>query len=71
MARAEDFAPAWFALRTEARVFYVVDAFADEEDRAKHLSGEIAKALLANADELLSEPPLIEKAFVLGAKLPG
>lgn len=71
LARAEDFTPAWFALRTEPRVFYVVDAFADEEDRTKHLFGEIAKALSANADELLSEAPRIEKAAVLGAKLPG
>jgi quinol monooxygenase YgiN len=43
LARAEDFTPAWFALRTEPRTFYMVDAFADEEDRTKHLFGEIAK----------------------------
>jgi quinol monooxygenase YgiN len=71
LARAENFTPAWFALRTEARVFYVVDAFANDEDRTRHLSGEIAKALLSKADELLSEAPKIEKASVLGAKLPG
>lgn len=71
LARAETFTPAWFALRTEPRVFYVVDAFASDEDRAKHLVGEIAKALFANADELLSEAPRVEKASVLGAKLPG
>jgi len=71
LARAEHFTPAWFALRTEPRVFYIVDAFANDGDRTKHLSGEIAKALLAKADELLSEAPRIEKASVLGAKLPG
>src|SRR5579862_4066810 len=70
LARAESFTPAWFALRTEPKVFYIVDAFASDEDRTRHLSGEIAKALLAKADELLAEPPKIEKASVLGAKLP-
>ena len=40
-------------------------------DRGKPLSGEIAKALMAKAPELLAEPPKIEKADVLGVKLPG
>jgi NAD(P)-dependent dehydrogenase (short-subunit alcohol dehydrogenase family) len=35
------------------------------------LAGEIAKALMAKAGELLAEPPQIEKADVLGVKLPG
>jgi quinol monooxygenase YgiN len=71
LAQGEAFTPAWFALRTEPRVFYIVDAFANDEDRTKHLTGEIAKALMASAGDLLSEPPKIEKADVLGVKLPG
>jgi quinol monooxygenase YgiN len=71
LAMAEAFTPAWFALRTEPRVFYIVDAFATDEDRGKHLSGDIAKALMAKAGELLAEPPRIEKADILGSKLPG
>lgn len=71
MAQGEAFTPAWFALQTAPGVFYIVDAFANEDDRAKHLSGEIAKALLAKAPELLAGPPEIEKADVLGVKLPG
>ncbi len=71
LARAERFTPAWFALRTEPSVFYIVDVFANEEDRGKHLSGEIAKALTTNARELFAEPPKIEKSSVLGVKLPG
>jgi quinol monooxygenase YgiN len=71
LAKAEAFTPAWFALRASANVFYIVDAFATDEDRGKHLSGEIAKALMAKAGELLAEPPHIEKADVLGVKLPG
>ena len=71
LAKSESFTPAWFALRTEPNVFYIVDAFASDADRGKHLGGEIAKALMAKAPELLAEPPKIEKADVLGVKLPG
>lgn len=71
LAQAEDFTPAWFALRTGPNVFYIVDAFASDGDRTRHLTGDIAKALMANAAELLAEPPSIEKAEVLAAKLPG
>jgi quinol monooxygenase YgiN len=71
LAQGEAFTPAWFALRTEPAVFYIVDAFANDADRGKHLGGEIAKALMAKAGELLAEPPKIEKADVLGVKLPG
>ena len=69
LAKNETFTPAWFALRTAKDVFYIVDAFSSEADRDKHLGGEIAKALIAKAGELLAEPPKIEKAEVLGAKL--
>lgn len=71
LAQAEAFTPAWFALRTAPDVFYIVDAFADDAARGKHLGGEIAKALMANAETLLAEPPRIEKADVLASKLPG
>jgi quinol monooxygenase YgiN len=71
LAQGEAFTPAWFALRTEPSVFYIVDAFANDADRSKHLGGEIAKALMAKAPELLAEPPRIEKADVLGVKWPG
>ncbi len=68
LARGEAFTPVWLALRTEPNVFYIVDAFASDDDRTKHLTGEIAKALMANAGTLLAEPPKIEKADVLGSK---
>lgn len=69
LAEAESFTPVWFALRTEPNVFYIVDAFATDDDRTKHLTGDIAKALMAKAGDLLSEPPKIEKAEVLAAKV--
>jgi quinol monooxygenase YgiN len=71
LAQREAFTPAWFAFRSEGPVFYIVDAFANDGDREKHLGGDIARALMAKAPELLAEPPKIEKVDVLGAKLPG
>lgn len=68
LARAEEFTPLWFALRAQSNVFYIVDAFATEADRGKHLTGDIAKALMANADALLAEPPTIEHVDVLASK---
>lgn len=70
LAQTESFTPVWFAFRTAPDVFYIVDAFANDADRTRHLTGEIASALMANASALLAEPPRIEKAEVLAAKLP-
>ncbi len=69
LAEAEAFTPVWFALRTDATTFYIVDAFASAGDRQKHLEGPIAAALMANADELLAEPPTIGSAEVLASKV--
>jgi quinol monooxygenase YgiN len=71
LARAETFTPAWFALRLSKNVFYIVDAFATEADRDRHVAGDIARALRSKAPELLAEPVAIEKVEVVGAKLPG
>ncbi len=60
----------WYALRLGPSTFGIFDTFPDESGRNAHLSGEVAKALMAKAGELLSEPPLIQKVEVLAAKLP-
>jgi len=70
MANQEATTPVWFALRFGPSTFGVFDAFADETGRQNHLSGPIAKALMANAAELLATPPAIERVEVMGAKLP-
>ena len=59
----------WYALRMGPSTFGIFDTFADEEGRQAHLSGEVAKALMAKAGELLSNPPSIQKVDVLAAKL--
>lgn len=61
---------AWFAIKMSDSTFGIFDAFPDEDGRNAHLSGKVAAALMANAPELLSEPPSIEKVDVLAAKLP-
>ncbi|WP_109301421.1 putative quinol monooxygenase [Aquimarina sp. AU474] len=43
----------WFAFQIDDRTFGIFDTFENEKGRQAHLSGEVAKALLANADSLL------------------
>jgi quinol monooxygenase YgiN len=71
MARDEATTPIWFALRLSPTTFGVFDAFHDEAGRQAHLSGPIAKALMAKASELFSQPPSIDAIEVLGLKNDG
>ena len=70
MARDEPDTVAWFAVRFGPSTFAIFDAFDDESGRDAHLNGDIAAALMENAEELLAEEPKIEKLDVLGDKLP-
>jgi quinol monooxygenase YgiN len=69
LAQAEPSTTVWFALRLSKSEFGIFDAFPDEAGRAAHLSGPIAQALMAKADELLASPPKIERVDLLAAKL--
>jgi quinol monooxygenase YgiN len=69
MANAEATTPLWFALRLGKSTFAIFDAFNDETGRQNHLSGPIAKALMAQAPNLLASAPSIERADVIGAKI--
>ena len=62
---------AWFAVRLGPSDFAIVDFFPDDSGRQAHLSGRVAEALMARADELLDEPPNIQQTDVIAAKLPG
>jgi quinol monooxygenase YgiN len=70
LANQETTTPLWFALRIGPSTFAIFDAFADEAGRQAHLNGPIAKALMAQAANLLAAPPVIEPMEVLGVKLP-
>jgi quinol monooxygenase YgiN len=69
LANQETTTPVWFALKLGPTTFGIFDAFENEAGRQAHLTGPIAKALMANAPELLASPPVIDKLEVLGAKL--
>ncbi len=71
LANQEITTPIWFALQLGPSTFGIFDAFADEAGRNAHLTGQIATALMANAAELLVEPPQIEHVEILAAKVPG
>jgi quinol monooxygenase YgiN len=62
---------AWFALKMGPSTFGIFDAFPSEAGRDAHLSGEVAKALMARASDLFAKPPQINKVDVLADKLPG
>ena len=70
LANQETTTPVWFALRLNPTTFAIFDAFHDEAGRQSHLTGPIAKALMAQAATLLAAPPVIERLDVLGSKLP-
>ena len=57
-------------MRMGPSTFGIFDAFADDAGRQAHLAGPIAAALMANAAELLAEPPQIEQVELLAVKLP-
>lgn len=68
LANQENKTLSWYAFQIDDNTFGVFDTFQDESGRDAHLNGEIAKALMANAEILLSEAPKIEKINILGAK---
>ena len=70
LVRQEPATTAWFAIHFGRSEYGIFDVFPDDSGRDAHLSGPIAKALMAQAPTLLSEPPKIQKLDVLAYKLP-
>jgi quinol monooxygenase YgiN len=68
LAEKEEATLTWYALRLAPSKFAIFDTFAAESGRAAHLSGDIAKALFAQAKELFAKDPEIHKLDVLAAK---
>ena len=60
----------WFALRMDDSTFGIFDAFPGEAGRQAHLTGRVAAALMAKAEDLFAQVPVIEQVDVLAAKLP-
>lgn len=69
LVESEPQTTAWFAVRTGATSYAIVDVFPDEAGRQAHLEGPVAAALSERAPDLLSGAPEIERVEVLAAKL--
>jgi len=68
LAQKEKKTITWYSFKIENNTFGIFDTFENEEGREAHLNGEIAKALMENADRLLSEDPKIQKIEILSSK---
>jgi quinol monooxygenase YgiN len=68
LAQAESKTVVWYAFQTADGQCWIFDAFGDESGRKAHLEGEIAKALMKVAPELLAEPPEIRPVSLLAVK---
>jgi|SRR5271165_135018 len=68
LARSEPGTIRWYVFKTGPDTFGIFDTFADDSARSAHLSGEIAKALMANAESLLAVPPTIDKLDIIAFK---
>ncbi|MFK8017299.1 MAG: putative quinol monooxygenase [Gammaproteobacteria bacterium] len=60
----------WYALKIGPTTFGIFDTFPSDDGRQAHLTGAIAEALFARAEELFSTAPDIAQVDVLAAKLP-
>lgn len=69
LAEEENDTTAWFAIKIDEGTFGIFDVFPSPEGRQAHLNGPIAAALMAKAEDLLSEAPEIKPIDVLAAKL--
>lgn len=70
LAECEAGTRTWFALQFGPSSFGIFDSFDDEAARQAHLDGPIAAALMDRADDLLAQPPQIDKVDLLAAKKP-
>jgi quinol monooxygenase YgiN len=70
LAEREMATTSWYAVKLGPAEYAIFDTFKDENGRNAHLSGEIAKALFAKAEDLFDTPPQVEKLEILAAKAP-
>jgi quinol monooxygenase YgiN len=68
MARAEAGTVTWYGIKEDDGAYAVFDTFDDEAGRDAHLTGSIAKALMAKADELFSNKLQIHKIQIIANK---
>jgi quinol monooxygenase YgiN len=68
LVEAETGTTSWFSFRIGPAVFGIFDTFKDQEGRAAHVNGVVAKALFARAEDLFVTPPQIQPVDILAEK---
>ena len=68
LAVAEQATVTWYALKLDEVTYGIFDTFEAEAGREAHLAGEIAKALMASAPELLAKDPDIKRVDIVAVK---
>jgi quinol monooxygenase YgiN len=70
LAVRENGTTTWYAVKLGPAKFGIFDTFKNKEGREAHLTGDIAKALFAKAEELFAVPPQVEMLEILASKAP-
>lgn len=68
LALAEAETVTWYAFKVDEVTYGIFDTFDAESGRQAHLGGEIAKALMAAAPDLLSRDPDIRPIDIVAVK---
>ena len=53
VASTEPLTLSWFSVRIDANTFGIIDFFADQAGQDAHVSGQVAAALKASADQMI------------------
>jgi quinol monooxygenase YgiN len=68
LAEQEPATTTWYAVKLGPARFGIFDTFPTEEGRTAHVTGPIANALFARAEELFAAPPEVEMLEILALK---
>ncbi len=68
MAAAEEGTVTWYAFKVNDTTYGIFDTFETEDARLAHLNGEIPKALMGVAGDLLAKEPDIQTIDIVSVK---
>jgi len=68
IVQGEPHTTTWYGLQLGPSTFGIFDTFPHDAGRKAHLAGDVAVALMANAERLLAKKPVIEFVDVLASK---
>jgi quinol monooxygenase YgiN len=68
LVAAEVGTTAWFAFRVAPGTFGIFDTFRNEDARSAHITGEVARALFARAEELFVTHPEVQMVDIVAEK---